>query len=73
MREEELEQLKLDLIEIVNPIGEVLEEVEAKFEEAKQKLKIDSGGRSVWGKSNFQHDKELGITYQPNKDFDIPL
>ena len=40
MREEELEQLKLDLIEIVNPIGEVLEEVEAKFEEAKQKLKF---------------------------------
>jgi|14BtaG_2_1085337.scaffolds.fasta_scaffold186262_2 hypothetical protein len=69
MREEELEQLKLDLIEIVNPIGEVLEEVEAKFEEAKQKLKINSGGRSVWRRSTYDHGTELGST----KDFDVPL
>ena len=36
MTEEKLEELKLDLIDIVNPIGEVLEEFEAKFEEFKQ-------------------------------------
>ena len=30
---EQLEELKLDLIEIMNPIGEVLEEVENKFVE----------------------------------------
>ena len=35
--EEELEQLKLDLIEIMNPIGEILEEVENKFIEFKRR------------------------------------
>ena len=30
---EQLEELKLDLIEIMNPIGDVLEEVENKFAE----------------------------------------
>jgi hypothetical protein len=38
MTEEKLEELKLDLIDIVNPIGEVLEEFEAKFEEFKQNI-----------------------------------
>ena len=38
MTEKQLEELKLDLIDIVNPIGEVLEEFEAKFEEFKQKI-----------------------------------
>ena len=38
MTEDKLEELKLDLIDIVNPIGEVLEEFEAKFEEFKQNI-----------------------------------
>ena len=38
MTGEQLEELKLDLIEIINPIGEVLEEIEARFEKFKREL-----------------------------------
>ena len=34
---EQIEELQLDLIEIMNPIGEVLEEVENKFIEFKRR------------------------------------
>ena len=34
---EQIEELQLDLIEILNPIGEVLEEVEDKFIEFKKR------------------------------------
>ena len=33
-----INELKLDLIEIINPIGEVLEEIEARFEKFKKEL-----------------------------------
>ena len=33
-----IDELKLDLIEIINPIGEVLEEIEARFEKFKKDL-----------------------------------
>ena len=33
-----INELKLDIIEITNPIGEVLEEIEARFERFKKEL-----------------------------------
>ena len=38
MNEEAIDELMMDIIEIVNPIGEVLEEIEARFAKFKKEL-----------------------------------
>ncbi len=38
MNEEAIHELMMDIIEIVNPIGDVLDEIEEKFNEFKKEL-----------------------------------
>jgi len=38
MNEEAIDELMLDIIEIVNPVGDVLDEIEKRFNEFKKEL-----------------------------------
>jgi hypothetical protein len=38
MSEEAIDELMLDIIEIVNPIGDVLDEIEERFDQFKKEL-----------------------------------